>query len=391
MTLTHYTPPSVVVDSRFDIQQIRGRITPFLDAPDGQPTTSVLRVAHEGLLGVLQNALTEAKALKTPVVREHLNITAGDRDVEFTLRVLPLTVSRPDGPWFLIVFETQSSSWSFPSVPPLDAASADANLIRLRHELAATKQYVQSILDNQDSSNQELRIAHEEVLSSNEELQSTNEELETTKEELQSSNEELITLNEQFENRNRELDVLTDDLSNFIASADVPMVTVGRDLRIRRMTRRRNARSTCCRPMWAGRSNTSSSPSASTTSWASSTTSSRRCRHGRARSPTRTAAGGSSARGRSSLPTTGSTAPRSWPWTLIPSAAPASSPKRAITRWPSSRPFVDRSSCSMRSAGSAWRMPPSTGCSGMTRRRSRAGGCGRLGEASGAIPSCGGT
>ena len=190
----------------------------------------------KALFGDLQHALTEAKASKSPAVREHLKITAGDRDVEFTLRVLPLTVSRPDGPWFLIVFETQSSSWSFPSVPPLDAASADANLIRLRHELAATKQYVQSILDNQDASNQELRIAHEEVLSSNEELQSTNEELETTKEELESTNEELTTLNEQFENRNRELDVLADDLSNFIASADVPMVTVGRDLRIRRMT-----------------------------------------------------------------------------------------------------------------------------------------------------------
>ena len=74
------------------------------------------------------------------------------------------------------------------------------------------------------------------MLSSNEELQSTNEELETTKEELQSANEELTTVNEQFLSRNRELDALTDDLSNFISSADLPMVTVGRDLRIRRLT-----------------------------------------------------------------------------------------------------------------------------------------------------------
>ena len=91
-------------------------------------------------------------------------------------------------------------------------------------------------LDAQEAANQELRAAHEEVLSSNEELQSTNEELETTKEELQSANEELTTVNEQFQNRNRELDVLTDELSNFIGSADVPMVTVGRDLSIRRLT-----------------------------------------------------------------------------------------------------------------------------------------------------------
>ena len=92
------------------------------------------------------------------------------------------------------------------------------------------KQYLQSIVDDQEAASQELRAAHEEVLSSNEELQSTNEELETTKEELQSANEELTTVNEQFLSRNRELDVLTDDLSNFISSADLPMVTVGRDL-----------------------------------------------------------------------------------------------------------------------------------------------------------------
>ena len=88
----------------------------------------------------------------------------------------------------------------------------------------------------QEAASQELRAAHEEVLSSNEELQSTNEELETTKEELQSANEELTTVNEQFMSRNRELDALTDDLSNFISSADLPMVTVGRDLRVRRLT-----------------------------------------------------------------------------------------------------------------------------------------------------------
>ena len=91
-------------------------------------------------------------------------------------------------------------------------------------------------MDQQETDAHDLRAAHEEVLSSNEELQSTNEELETTKEELQSANEELTSINEQFQTRNRELDALTDDLSNFIASADLPMVTVGRDLSIRRLT-----------------------------------------------------------------------------------------------------------------------------------------------------------
>ncbi len=138
-----------------------------------------------------------------------------------------------------MLFESKDwPAWSAGSLAQDDGLAANANrdAAWLRQELASTKQYLQSIVDEQEAASQELRAAHEEVLSSNEELQSTNEELETTKEELQSANEELTTVNEQFMSRNRELDALTDDLSNFISSADLPMVTVGRDLRIRRLT-----------------------------------------------------------------------------------------------------------------------------------------------------------
>ena len=123
-----------------------------------------------------------------------------------------------------MLFEsTDWPAWSAGSLAQDDglATNAGRDAVWLRQELASTKQYLQSIVDEQEAASQELRAAHEEVLSSNEELQSTNEELETTKEELQSANEELTTVNEQFMSRNRELDALTDDLSNFISSADV--------------------------------------------------------------------------------------------------------------------------------------------------------------------------
>ncbi len=95
---------------------------------------------------------------------------------------------------------------------------------------------MQSLLEQQDAANEELRSANEETLSSNEELQSTNEELETAKEELQSTNEELTTVNEQLHNRNSDLTLLNNDLSNLLASMAIPMVMVGPDLRIRRYT-----------------------------------------------------------------------------------------------------------------------------------------------------------
>ena len=107
---------------------------------------------------------------------------------------------------------------------------------QLRQELSSTREYLQSLVEQQDAANEELRSANEEILSSNEELQSTNEELETAKEELQSTNEELSTVNEQLQHRNLELNQTTNDLQNLLASTAIPVIMVGPDLRIRRLT-----------------------------------------------------------------------------------------------------------------------------------------------------------
>ena len=110
------------------------------------------------------------------------------------------------------------------SAPP-DEGEVD----RLRQELAAMRDYLQSVIEQKDT-------VIEEILCSNEELQSTNDELETAKEELQSVNEELVTVNEQLMSRNLELTRVSDDMTNLLGSANVPIVAVGVDLRIRKFT-----------------------------------------------------------------------------------------------------------------------------------------------------------
>jgi signal transduction histidine kinase len=95
---------------------------------------------------------------------------------------------------------------------------------------------MQSLVEEQDATNEELQSANEEILSANEELHSTNEELQTAKEELQSANEELSTINEQLQHRNLELNQSTNDLMNLLASTTIPVIMVGSDLRIRRVT-----------------------------------------------------------------------------------------------------------------------------------------------------------
>jgi len=109
-----------------------------------------------------------------------------------------------------------------------------SKLIGLEHELAVTKEYLQSVIEKYEFTNEALRAANEEIQSSNEELQSMNEELETAKEELQSTNEELMTLNDEVQNSNIELGKISSDLLNLFRSLNIPVVMLNNNLHIRR-------------------------------------------------------------------------------------------------------------------------------------------------------------
>lgn len=119
------------------------------------------------------------------------------------------------------------------AAPPQDVEPADATF---REELATTRQYLESVIEQLEATNEELRAANEEIVSSNEELRSTNEELQSAKEELQATNEELRTVNDELKDRNVEATRLTDDLANVLTSVEIPILIVGRDLRLRRFT-----------------------------------------------------------------------------------------------------------------------------------------------------------
>jgi two-component system CheB/CheR fusion protein len=143
----------------------------------------------------------------------------------------------------LILFHSAGAEASEPAsaAPPAKrgakrAGRDDDRVQRLEAELAASREYLQSIIQEVEAANEELQSANEEILSSNEELQSTNEELDTAKEELQSTNEELNTLNEELHGRNAELSRLNSDLVNLLASIQIAIVIVASDLRIRRFT-----------------------------------------------------------------------------------------------------------------------------------------------------------
>jgi two-component system CheB/CheR fusion protein len=268
MMLGDYAPVGALVNSDFDVLHFRGRTADFLTPPAGEATLNVLRMAREGLAVELRNALYECRQRQSEIRRDNIRVRTNSHTREIVLRVMPVKLPKVRDQCYLVLFEPAGTTAGSTAAPTSDIASesstterrggftgwlqqkifpagtqaerhmaADAReLQQLRQELGSTREYLQSVIEEQDAANEELKSANEEILSANEELQSTNEELETAKEELQSVNEELTTINEQLHTRNTELTRLNDDFTNLLNSANIPMVLLGIDHRIRRFT-----------------------------------------------------------------------------------------------------------------------------------------------------------
>jgi two-component system, chemotaxis family, CheB/CheR fusion protein len=238
LLLGRFAPPGVLINENLDIIQFRGRTSAYLEVPPGEPTTNVLKMAREGLFSELRNAIAQAGKNQQTARREGLYMRSNVDLRRINIEVIPVKPAGVQENHYLILFEDElpAESESIAPSPVLPPVEEERELEQLRRELSATKEYLQSLIEQQDAANEELRSANEEILSSNEELQSTNEELTTAKEELQSTNEELTTVNEQLQNRNVELNHLNDDLTNLLSSTGIPVVMVGPDLRIRRFT-----------------------------------------------------------------------------------------------------------------------------------------------------------
>jgi two-component system CheB/CheR fusion protein len=239
-----YAPPGVVVDNDLQIVQFRGQTGAYLEPAPGEASLNLLKMSREGLLYGLRTAIQAVRKSKAPVRKTGLRVRSARGWKPVNLDIVPLTSS--GRPHYLVLFQEPNKQRDHDDVGESIASKAlsprarrrerQSQLDLLERELAASRDYLQSIIQELEAANEELQSANEEILSSNEELQSTNEELDTAKEELQSTNEELNTLNDELHGRNEELSRVNSDLVNLLASVQIAIVIISSDLRIRRFT-----------------------------------------------------------------------------------------------------------------------------------------------------------
>jgi two-component system CheB/CheR fusion protein len=242
--LARYVPAGVLVNDNDEVLHFRGDTGMYLAPAPGKASLNVLKMAREGLLVSLQSLLQRAKRSDAAAIEEGVRVKTDAGYHEITLAVVPVGRGHSTERCYWILFENPSeiagdvrpatlADTQLPqgaageAEPPLD--EKDRELARLTRELAVTRQYLQSVIEQQEAANEELHFA-------NEELQSINEELETSREEAQSSNEELTIVNEELQDRYEELSRLNSDLNNLFGSLQMAIVMVWQDLRVRRFT-----------------------------------------------------------------------------------------------------------------------------------------------------------
>ena len=237
VTVNQFAPPSVLINADLQILQFRGPTGAFMEPPTGKASFDLMKMARDGLMLPLRAAITQAKKANKIARQERVPFKQDGAARAVTIEVVPLENLKQR--CFLVLFE-ESGPRARTALPvpahPLSRKEETGQIVRLERELADTRDYLQSIEEQQEAANEELQAVNEEGQSANEELQSLNEELETSKEELESTNEELTTVNEEMVHRNAELNRLNGDLTNLQASTRLVIVLLGRDHTIRRFS-----------------------------------------------------------------------------------------------------------------------------------------------------------
>ena len=184
--------PYVIINDQMEIIEIKGDVHNYLGLNEGKMNLNIIKMAHKELQLELRSLLMNAVKNNVPVKGEIKSYEIYDHVKLLRVVVKPLSVDKDDNELFVVIFENYEVNRHLPKHhKTVYDDSENSRISELEHELAVTKENLQTYIEEVETSNEELQALNEELQSTNEELQSSNEELETSNEELSSTNEEI--------------------------------------------------------------------------------------------------------------------------------------------------------------------------------------------------------
>lgn len=230
-------PTSFLVDESAELVHTFGGAQRLLRSRGGRVSTNLLDLIDPALKTSVAAAIQQALRESTEVRYTGLSFETTAGEVEgLVMIVTPIIDPKTAVTNLLVEFEETGETPSprtneaIFSPQEVDVESLTREHVdSLETELRTTQENLQAVVEELETANEELQAANEELVASNEELQSTNEEL-------HSVNEELYTVNAEHQRKIDELTRVTDDLDNLLASTEVGVVFLDRELKVRRFT-----------------------------------------------------------------------------------------------------------------------------------------------------------
>ncbi|WOJ93734.1 CheR family methyltransferase [Congregibacter variabilis] len=225
-----YAPPGVLIDQRFNVLHLHGDLSRFIKLPDGNVSINLLDMVILPLRVELRLTLQKAQREQDTVRSKPVIFVDKAGKSELVLIATPTTSAVGHSSQTLVLFEARA-------VPEYRAETAvdDNAAFRVREleqELSATRDHLQTNIEQLEASNEELQSVNEEYQSTTEELQSAHEELQTTNEEAQSVNEELSTANEELRVQSKALETAKRDIENILNSALAGIVVLDSEMQV---------------------------------------------------------------------------------------------------------------------------------------------------------------
>jgi len=233
LLLEQFVPAGILINRKLEVAHVFGSAAQYLHIQPGPRTNNVLELFDADLRTAVSGAVRRATRERSNIAYTGVNVTRNGENIQLKVSIVPLTSNQEEPEYLLIRLE----EFQLPELPAEEASAIDMEEVSrdridyLESELRHSKENLQATIEELETSNEELQASNEELVASNEELQSTNEEL-------HSVNEELYTVNAEHQRKITELSVLTEDMENLLASTDVGVLFLDKDLCIRRLTPR---------------------------------------------------------------------------------------------------------------------------------------------------------
>ncbi len=194
---------AVLVDERLESVYFWGRTAPYFLPHGGEASLGLARSVAHDLLPDVMSAIDEVRESAQSAWRGPLVLENGQR---VFLHVVPISGGREKSVFLVLIGEQGEEA---------------------RHPTATSAPPGMKL---------ELDTARQQLLAKVEELTVANEELRTAEEQVRDTNSELLRVTHAQEEQNAHLRDVRDELANVLSSADLPIVVLDREGRIRTST-----------------------------------------------------------------------------------------------------------------------------------------------------------